>query len=358
MNPKTWDIRKGGAMVQNVRKELELIRKKYIRRQRFDDSFDDQGSWATLNGTHVHFNNAGDIDKGPSALKEKMNRHEYSTKAEYQREKKKSLKRHDALQKRLERDYAKKKKEIKERLGDGISKRFNEIDNDPNLTDQEKERRLEAVYKEQEEYVEQCLEIDNKYKERKESIENNYRVQFDEEYEFRRIDGDNGLSDKVGRDIINPDHLDENCQRCAIAYELRARGLDVTASPGESGDLAMTSRILSCFVKPDMKTYMDYDLDGDHEIARQTLKQMKEWGDGARALVLAQYGSFGHAFNLINKNGKVYLQDSQSGQSWDAESKDTIEQGLQLTGAFNATLVRTDNAKLSFGTEDYVRDVA
>ena len=336
---------------------LDTIRAK--RQMRLDDSFDDEGSWATLNGTHVHFNNEGDIDKGPAALKEKLNKHEYSTKAEYQREKAKALKRRDALLKRLDRDKERRRAETIKKFGGSPAERRMEIRMDKSLTDEEKEAKIDEVFRDQERMMEEHQKFSQAYNKQFKEIHDNYRASFDADYEYKKIEGDNGLENNAGTDIINPNGLLRNCQRCAMAYEMRARGYDVTVSPGESGALANPARILQCFVNPDRADFADFGPGGDYTIAKGVMKQMHEWGEGARCYVLAQYGSHGHAFNLENVGGKVIVRDAQTGVSWDAEDGwSSTTHALRLVGAVDVTLVRTDNAKLSLDVLDYVQEVA
>ena len=336
-------------------RRFEDIRRKH--RLRLDDSFDDQGHWVTINGTHVHINNAGDVDRGPDGLKKSLNRHKYTTKAEYQKEKAKALRRRDALLKRLDSDKEKRRAETIKKFGGSPMARRIAIRSDNSLTEEQKAAALEKVFEDQEKMTEENMKYSEKYNRLWNKIYDDYRMAFDPDYEFNKIEGDNGLSENAGRDIINPDLLFKNCQRCAMAYELRTRGYDVKVSPGESDALAQPANILQCFVNPERADFTEFDFDGDKKIAKGVLEQMKSWGDGSRAYVVAQYSDHGHAYNLINKGGRVMIQDSQVGLSWDVEDGD-LTSSLNLSGAHDVLLIRTDNARLSMGIEAYVEDAA
>ena len=111
-----------------------------------------------------------------------------------------------------------------------------------------------------------------------------------------------------------------NCQRCVAAAEMRARGYDVEAKPcvdcdndklsisykdkppGEQGPFSVWNN-------PDVKTTSGSGME-DIE------KQMRQWGDGARAEIKVSWGAdptWGHVFIAEQKNGRTYFYDPQSG---------------------------------------------
>lgn len=344
-------------MGKGIETTLERIRKKYLLRM--DDAIDGRGHWVTINGTHVHINGEGDVDFGPEGIKKALNKSKYSTKEEYQREIAKMKKRRDAMLERVEKDKKKRREEIIKKYGGSPIERRIEIKLG-GYTPEEEHELLVEVYEDELKISEEIKKLSKEANKRWYEINDKYRASFDPDYEFKKLESplDSGIDHKAGRDIINPEHLTKNCQRCAMAYELRARGYDVKVSPGESDYLGNPGNILNCFVNPERADFTDFKNGGDKGVAKGCYDQMKEWGDGARAYVIAIYANHGHAYNLWNRNGKIYVADSQIGAEWTVEGADTLVGGMNMDGVENVCLIRTDNAKLGFGTEEYVEDVA
>ena len=98
-----------------------------------------------------------------------------------------------------------------------------------------------------------------------------------------------------------------NCQRCAAAYELRRRGINITAQPILSAfdDLAVFP--FSVWNSPHIRSCSG---DGKSEIEAK----MAEWGDGARAEITVFWkgGNDGHAFIAEQVNGKTVFLDPQN----------------------------------------------
>jgi len=97
----------------------------------------------------------------------------------------------------------------------------------------------------------------------------------------------------------------ENCVLCAAAWEFRKRGYDVHA--GENG-----------IAKYQAQPYLTFWQDPENRLydvgVREIESQLKEWGDGARAMVNVKWRgkSFGHAFVAENINGEIHFLDPQT----------------------------------------------
>ena len=108
---------------------------------------------------------------------------------------------------------------------------------------------------------------------------------------------------------------ENNCQRCVVAYELRRRGIDVTALP--------------CLSDPNEETKIRDDwqkLLGNARFPKLAISkaadrknavdgQMLKWGEGSRATVYVQWNSReAHVFCAEVVSGKVIFVDPQSGE--------------------------------------------
>lgn len=112
---------------------------------------------------------------------------------------------------------------------------------------------------------------------------------------------------------VNPNFLtgtreySMNCQRCVATWEMRKRGYRVTVLPATTPDelarnwasIFSNMKLIRCRTK--------------NEIA-EIKRQMKQWGDGARAEIYVRWKnrSIGHVFVAEQKDGKTYFYDPQS----------------------------------------------
>lgn len=142
----------------------------------------------------------------------------------------------------------------------------------------------------------------------------------------------------------------ENCQRCVIAYELRRRGYDVTAQPTYKNDNLPSQayrdrqgRRWSYWMGAFQGAKPESIAAGGPEAAVKALNAaMKRYGDGSRAVLqLVWRGGMGHVVNVEYRNGRVYLNDAQSGGKYSAR-----ELFAEVRTA-DTQLVRVDNLKIS-----------
>ena len=120
-------------------------------------------------------------------------------------------------------------------------------------------------------------------------------------------------------EVVNPNYgtgreWNNNCGACVVAYDMRRRGLNVTA----------TSR-LSTNVRDYEKYYEGGKFQFVGGTARKAASKKKldetilEMGDGARGVIFVEWDgkTFGHFFNFEVENGTISYIDPQSGK--DAE---------------------------------------
>ena len=139
-----------------------------------------------------------------------------------------------------------------------------------------------------------------------------------------------------------------NCQRCVVAWELRQRGYDVTATSFAAND-GIGYGGVACW-EFDYKAWFH-----DSEFRGLTMDGFKksvesafdEWGDGARAIVGVgwdrDHGGGGHFFSARREGGKIVYEDPQSGAVRDIDG--TLEKCSSLYG--DNWVMRVDDRKLT-----------
>ena len=260
---------------------------------------------------------------------------------------------------RINQEYEQERTAIIEKYGSKFG-RAKEIRRDKTLSDNQKAQKLEELNKEFEKRDKEMQAADAKRVSAYNKADNECSLVFEPDYEYSKISGSHGIRDDADRKIINPEGLDMNCQRCAVAYEMRRRGYDVRASAGGNSlydELANTPSVLHCFVGAETKDFSSLNAD---ELTSQVRKQMLDWGDGSRAIIcLNRRGEYGHVVNMCNSDGEIFFIDSQLGVSW--SDKTSLKAGgrvnLGLDTAINVTVIRTDNATPGIDVDRYVRKV-
>lgn len=194
--------------------------------------------------------------------------------------------------------------------------------------------------------------VDNVATQKYKKILGNMQGVFDPEYEYDKTSDskpeDLGIDELRG--VINPWFSSMNCQRCAVAVEMRERGYDVTTSEGERDSLQALGVIMSCFrgAKSEKLGQNGEPFDED------AVSVMRSWGDGARALVEFSVEGSGHIFNLVNKGGIVYAVDGQSGLVLENKPGGPSWVGFPK-GVLSASVIRVDNLEPTVTIERYVR---
>lgn len=103
-----------------------------------------------------------------------------------------------------------------------------------------------------------------------------------------------------------------NCQRCVPAYEMRRRGMEVSAKPYAPDDRHLISHPYDVWQNPQV---LRTEGNGLEDIRRA----MSGWGDGARAQIVViwndGFGVRGHTFVAEQRGRKTLFFDPQSGKS-------------------------------------------
>lgn len=152
----------------------------------------------------------------------------------------------------------------------------------------------------------------------------------------------------------------DNCQSCAISFEAMQRGYNVEALPHKPNDKyfyadgkehfwydAFNKKAEVMYAGTSLKTAGAFWGIKGHTVpvntSRQIEKQMKSWGDGARATleVVWKKGNEGHIINVVNKGGKIIAVDTQNGTT------PSLKSLMSLTRRNWNALTRVDNIGFS-----------
>ena len=180
----------------------------------------------------------------------------------------------------------------------------------------------------------------------------------------KRIPKKHRLSDKQRNDIdFNLKHTNpkfklgkkyqENCARCTVAYEMRRRGLDVTAAPFKDKKGGKDGQLYQAGFTPSGLVYRHgylgafrgakpINVGGNVKTTvERAQKIMTSFGEGARAIITVRWkdGRGGHAFFAENIKGKVHFIDPQTGD------KD-VTWYLKEARASRTRITRVDNLKI------------
>lgn len=154
---------------------------------------------------------------------------------------------------------------------------------------------------------------------------------------------------------INPNYDDNdkkwnsNCAYCAMTYDMRRRGEDVTANPHDS-NYNITKDTIELYYKDSkvqqMGDYVKRQLGPDSKytvdnVSKALTKELTSQGNGARGILLVYWsGGGGHAINYEIVENKIIIIDAQdSNRSLDKSIKDYVGR------ANNVSYMRTDNVE-------------
>lgn len=169
--------------------------------------------------------------------------------------------------------------------------------------------------------------------------------------------GEKGRPMSTDRAVLgaNPYHdlgreYQENCQRCVVATEARYRGYDVIAQPTYDGDSMPHG---DNYAKNFKNAKVENISRSTSSAAKNDIeRRMKQYGDGSRAVLAVQWkgrNSSGHVVNLVQRHGKTYVYDGQTGKQYKLSD---------LTSASrpgNMQLTRVDNLEFSDQARQAVR---
>ena len=154
---------------------------------------------------------------------------------------------------------------------------------------------------------------------------------------------------------INPDRdvewgdYSENCQRCVVAYELNRRGYRVEASETGPNDIYPVAGNWMRAFKNAKETLVGART--NDKVNKNILSNMKEWGNGSRAIVEVVYpgGRTGHVFNVEYTGGKLRYYDAQTGDKYDPKRV------FNHVVKERVSIVRSDNLALNDDVRNMVR---
>lgn len=253
------------------------------------------------------------------------------------------------------RDYINKQtEEAKAKINRHYDPMFDDVYRrmfDPNIPAEERSSAWNEQDKIANKQAEALNRIDDEAKKLIENAEQQRDLVFDPGYEFTEINGDHDPQPMPEREVVNPNLSQNNCQRCAVAEEMRFRGYDVTTTPGGGDNPAYLEPIARCFAGANTKTFDVQDMYRYNELCQ---KQMLSWGSGARALCTYTTPLRSHIFNLVNDKGKIRVIDAQTGYVSPKQGESGGYVGIPEEAVF-ANLIRTDNARLTRNVMKYAQ---
>ena len=115
---------------------------------------------------------------------------------------------------------------------------------------------------------------------------------------------------------MSSEEYNANCQRAVIATEARFRGYDVIAQPTYDGDTmphgnSWANNFVGAKVEKVGRTTA-------RAAQRELEAKMKSYGDGSRAIMSVAWkgrGNDGHVLNVVQRAGKTYYYDGQTGHA-------------------------------------------
>jgi len=144
------------------------------------------------------------------------------------------------------------------------------------------------------------------------------------------------ISQESKRYAKNGEAGNQNCLFCAFAFEMQCRGKNVMPRPVYSPRDPIFDHADETIVNGKKQRFNSLD----------ELKKIVN-NDDSRYYVHVNWkdSTGGHEFNLVNRNGKVFLVDAQNGIVADIDSK-TAKNYFNINYA-NSYVVRTDNAPIN-----------
>lgn len=116
----------------------------------------------------------------------------------------------------------------------------------------------------------------------------------------------------INQKWLTDEDYQNNCTRCAAAYEMRERGYDVVAGGTPTGEIDSVIERMWVDGTGESRKF-DY-LDSTDAV----LREAESWGPGARGMVVGQWrNGGGHIWNVqVNEAGKAYYVETQNLQSY------------------------------------------
>ena len=147
---------------------------------------------------------------------------------------------------------------------------------------------------------------------------------------------------KFGISNLDKSGFNNNCAKCAIAFEANMRGNDVEAKPFKFGygeEIDRSKNIANAF---GLKSSDEWYISGNKETAiREIISMAEDWGIGSRGIIRVEAKGLRHVMNVVNDNDKIKIVDAQSGT---VGSVKTMLKGLPTHSIY---IFRTDNKSIN-----------
>lgn len=147
---------------------------------------------------------------------------------------------------------------------------------------------------------------------------------------------------KADKGALDKDGFNNNCVKCALAFEANARGANVKANAyefGKLGEADMSRDVTKAFTGNDSEVWA-VGRNTKSATVREIELTMKDYGNGSRAVIQEHSAGRKHTMNVINRNGTITIVDAQSG------THGSVSKMLTGINTKNITLMRTDNAQI------------
>jgi len=142
---------------------------------------------------------------------------------------------------------------------------------------------------------------------------------------------------------LDKDGWNNNCVKCALAFEANMRGEDVAANPykfGQLGERDMSKQVYKAFGQKQGDMWNVGRSKKEDTVREIELMMTEDWGKGSRAIIQEDVGGKSHTMNVINDNGKVIIVDAQSGKHG------SVKDMLKGVNTKSMIMFRTDDLKM------------
>lgn len=141
------------------------------------------------------------------------------------------------------------------------------------------------------------------------------------------------------------DPYNNNCVKCALAFEANMRGDDVEAlgrnyKDSKENEIVSTDKSIAKAIGKRDDVWEVGATNRDLVIKRIN-DQMEDFGSNSRALLFLNHKQGRHVVNVLANNGKPIIVDAQHGRHGDVASM------LKYYNTKNANIVRIDDANIS-----------
>lgn len=142
--------------------------------------------------------------------------------------------------------------------------------------------------------------------------------------------------------MYDKEGFNNNCVKCAIAFEANMRGDDVEANPfrfATSEDIDKSKSIAKAFNQNE--PWVVGRPKKEATIREIELMMTEDFGKGSRAIIQEGGGGRRHTMNVINDGGNVIVIDSQNG------THGSLSKMLKGIDTKSMILIRTDTQDIS-----------